>query len=147
MTVQSLWERTVLVIPIRVGLGIAWLVAARIAGAGSAPALLAFVVGTFGLMFAALNDPRSRLVHGEVEPLELPATATVAPHWRQGVAASFPSTVGVSILAAIAVVPQPVLAALLGGASAGLGLAALVSLPRIDRALFVDARSRVIYRR
>jgi hypothetical protein len=69
-----------------------------------------------------------------------------APHWRQLLAASLPSTVGVSVLAAIAAVPSPTLTALLGGISAGLGVAAAISIPAIDGSLAVDPRSNVVYR-
>jgi hypothetical protein len=147
VTVHSIRERALLVIPIRVALGLLWLVAARISGAERGPAILAFVIGLLGIVIAIFNDPRTRFVQGKVEPLELPADAVVAPAWRQALAAMLPSTVGVSVLAAIAVVPQPTLAALLGGVCAGLGVATLLSLSRIDRTLYVDPRSRVFYRR
>jgi hypothetical protein len=58
-----------------------------------------------------------------------------------------PSTVGVSILAAIALVPQPALAALLGGISAGLGIAALISVWSVDPTLYLDPTSGTVYRR
>jgi hypothetical protein len=146
LTVHSLRERTLLVIPIRIALGAVWLVAARLAGSGSAPALLAFAVGLLGITLAALNDPRRRFAHGDVEPLPLPPDAVVAPRLRQALGAMVPSTIGVSVLAAIALVPQPTLAALLGGVSAGLGLAALITVGRIDRALYADPKSGVVYR-
>jgi hypothetical protein len=147
MTVHSLRERTLLVIPARLVLGVVWLVAARLAGADRGPALLAFAVGMLALVFAAFNDPRARFASGEVEPIPLPEEATVAPRWRQLLDAMLPSTVGVSVLAAIALAPEPTLSALLGGVCAGLGVAALVMLPRVDRRLFVDPRTRVTYRR
>ena len=134
-------------IPIRVGLGVLWVVAARLIGLGTAPALLAFVVGLLGITFAALNDPRARFLVHEVDPVAAPPDAVVAPRWKQALAATMPSTVGVSILAAIALVPQPTLAALLGGVSAGLGLAALISVWTVDPSLYVEPRSRVVYRR
>ena len=61
MTLHSLRDRTLGVIPIRLGLGVALLGAARIAGAESGPALLAGVEA--GLAVAALLslsrvDPR-----------------------------------------------------------------------------------------
>lgn len=146
MTVHSLRGRTLLVIPIRVALGVVWLAAARLAGSGNAPALLAFAVGTLGITLAALNDPRARFAHGAVEPLPLPAGAAVASRPRQALAAMVPSTIGVSVLAAIALEPQPTLAALLGGVSAGLGLAALISVGRIDPSLYADPKSGVVYR-
>ena len=147
MTLHNYRERTLGVIPIRFALGAVWVVAARLLGLATAPALLAFAVGMLGITFAALNDPRARFRKQEVEPDEAPADAVVAPLWRQALAATMPSTVGVSILAAIALVPQPTLAALLGGVSAGLGLAALISVWSVDPSLYVDPKSRVVYRR
>jgi hypothetical protein len=147
VTLHSLRQRALLVAPIRLALGVVWLAAARLAGAGGAQAVLAFVVGALGIVLAAFVDPRARLAQGPLEPLEAPPDAVVAPRWRQALAATIPSTVGVSILAAIALAPQPTLAALLGGVSAGLGLAALIAAPSLDRALYVDPRSRVVYHR
>ena len=57
-----------------------------------------------------------------------------------------PSTLAVAALAAIALVPQPTLAALLAGVEAGLGVAAVLSLSRVDGTLYVDPRTRTIYR-
>jgi hypothetical protein len=144
---HSLRERTLLVIPIRIALGVVLLVAARLAGAASAPALLAFAIGLLGIVFVIFNDPRARLAHGSVEPLELPRDATVAPRWRQALGASVPSTIGVAVLALVALAPQPTLAALLAGVEAGLGLAALISLGRVDASLYVDPKSHAVYRR
>ncbi len=146
MTVHSLRTRALLVMPIRIVLGLIWLVAARWAGSESGPALLAFTIGALGIAFLVFNDPRSRFAHGDVEPLALPVDARVAPRWRQALTAMWPSTVGVSVLAAIAVAGRPTLAALLGGVSAGLGLAAGISLTRIDPGLYADPKTRVIYR-
>ena len=147
MTLHSLRDRTLGVIPIRLGLGVALLGASRLAGAQSGPALLAFVLGVFGITFVIFNDPRARFVQGTVEPLALPARAEIAPRWRQALAATMPSTVAVAVLAAIALVPQPTLAALLAGVEAGLGVAAVLSLSRVDGTLYVDPRTRMIYRR
>src|SRR5439155_27181737 len=134
-------------IPIRLGLGVVWLVAARLAGSSSGPALVAFALGAAGLTFLVFNDPRSRLAHGEVDPLPLPAEAAAAPWWRQAGAAMLPRTVGGSILTAVALAIDPTLAALLGGVCAGLGVAALLMLPRIPADLRVDPRTKIVYRR
>ncbi|MDP9286386.1 MAG: hypothetical protein M3P41_15730 [Actinomycetota bacterium] len=147
MTLHSYRERTLLVIPIRVALGAVWLVAARLVGLASAPALLAFAVGLLGITFAVLNDPRGRFRGEDAEPALAPPDAVVAARWRQAIAATMPSTVGVSILAAIALAPQPALAALLGGVSAGLGVAALISVWSVDPSLHVDPKSSIVYRR
>jgi hypothetical protein len=144
---HSYRDRTLGVIPIRLGLGLVLLGAARLAGAGSGPALLAFVVGVLGITFVIFNDPRARFLGRDVDPIDAPPDALVAPRWRQALAATLPSTVGVAVLACIALVPQPTLAALLAGVEAGLGVAALLSLGRIDPALYVDPHSNVVYRR
>jgi hypothetical protein len=146
VTLHNYRARTWGVIPIRVALGALWVVAALLRGLGLAPALLACAVGLFGITFAALNDPRSRFRRDE-EPLPAPRDAVVASRRRQALAATMPSTVGVSVLAAIALVPQPALAAFLGGISAGLGLAALIAVWSLDPGLYVDPKSRVVYRR
>jgi hypothetical protein len=146
LTVHSVRGRTLLVIPVRLGLGVVWLVAARIAGASSGPALVAFALGAAGLTFLAFNDPRARFARGEVEPLPLPSDAAVAPRWQQAVAAMLPSTVGISILAAVALVFDATLTALLGGVCAGLGVAALLTLPRLSADLHVDPRTKIVYR-
>ena len=147
MTVHSLRERTLLVIPIRVVLGAVLLVASLVAGAHRTGALLAFATGAVGIVFFLFNDPRSRFLPAGREPEPLPGTATIAPRWRQALAATFPSTIGVAVLALIALVPQPILAALLAGIEAGLGLAAALSLLRLDAELYVDPRSSAVYRR
>lgn len=147
MTVHSLRERTLLVIPIRIALGIALLVAARVAGRHDTGALLAFATGTFAIVFALFNDPRASFRHDAAEAPPLPHEATIAPRWRQAVAATIPSTIGVAVLAAVALVPEPTLAALLAGIEEGLGVAALIALLRIDPALYVDLRNQAVYRR
>ena len=128
-------------------LGVLLLVAARAAGARNGPALLAFVVGVFGIVFVIFNDPRARFLRRDVEPLEWPADAVVASWWRSALAASFPSTVGVTALALVAVPFRPVLAAQLAGVCAGLAVAAVLSLGRIDPSLHVDPKTDAVYRR
>jgi hypothetical protein len=147
MTVHSLRERTLLVIPIRIVLGVALFVAARIAGTHDTGEVLAFVTGLVGIVFFLFNDPRARLRRDEGEALPLPDGATVAPRWRQALAATIPSTIGVAVLAVIALFSEATLGALLAGIEAGLGVAAALSLLRVDPALYVDPRSRVVYRR
>jgi hypothetical protein len=147
VTVESLRLRLLLVAPLRLVLSGAFLAAARAAGATSGPALLAFVGGAFGVAFLAWSDPRARFLPASGEPTELPADASVAPAWRHAVHASLPSTVGVSFLAAVALLFQPTLTALLAGVLAGLGVAALVAAYGIDSRLFLDPRTRAVFRR
>jgi hypothetical protein len=139
-------RRALLVAPIRLALAVVWLVAARIAGAGSTPALLAFATGLAGFVFLAFNDPRAAFRTG-AEPKPAPLDSTIARPLRQALEATVPSTVGVSVLAAIAVVPYPVLAAFLGGVSAGLGVGGLAAAWGTDPALLVEPRSGAVYLR
>jgi hypothetical protein len=147
VTVESLRLRLLLVGPLRLVLSGAFLVAARAAGATSRPALLAFVGGAFGVAFLAWSDPQARFFPASREPGELPADARVAPAWLHAVHASLPSTAGVSLLAAVALVFQPTLTALLAGVLAGLGVAALVAAYGIDSRLYLDPRTRAVFRR
>jgi hypothetical protein len=50
------------------------------------------------------------------------------------------------VLAVVAVFARPVLGALLAGVCAGLGLASLISLTRIDPRLYSDPKTHVVYR-
>jgi hypothetical protein len=91
-----------------------------------------FAIGAVGCAFALVADPRSRLLHANREPAPYPEGAVLdsSPHhlWS----ALLPSTLGVNILAAVAIAPQPELTAILGGISAGLGLASLLSLRAVS---------------
>lgn len=146
LTLHSLRDRSLYVAPIRIGLGIAWLVASRVAGSPGNGAVLAFAGGAFAIVFFLFNDPRGRFVR-RGEPRPAPEGAPVAGPLRQAVAATVPSTVGVSVLAAVAVSFQPTLSALLGGISAGLGVAGALYALRADPSLYVEPRSGVVYRR
>ncbi|HET7137034.1 MAG TPA: hypothetical protein VFI04_01655 [Gaiellaceae bacterium] len=146
MRLHSLRDRALYVTPIRLGLGLAWVAVARLAGAPAAGSLLAFAGGAFVTVFTLYNDPRARFLPRR-EPEPAPAGAPVAGRLRQAFAATLPSTAGVSVLAAISLGFQPTLAALLGGVSAGLGLAGGLYALRADPSLYVDPRSGVVYRR
>jgi len=114
---------------VRIALGVALLLVAIAAGAPSGPGALAFVAGAGVVAFAALVDRRGLLLQGDVEPESLPAGAVQETPWRVVAAAAYPSTLGVSVLAVIALVAgRDVLAALLGGVVAGLGVASGVGL-------------------
>jgi hypothetical protein len=146
MRLHSLRDRALYVAPIRVALGAVWLVAARLAGSPATGALLAFAGGAFAIVFTLFNDPRSRfLSRGEAK--EAPGDVVVASRVRQALHATLPSTAGVSVLAAVSLAFQPTLSALLGGISAGLGIAGALYALRADPALYVEPKSGVVYRR
>jgi hypothetical protein len=114
---------------VRLLLGGMLLVAAIAAGAVANRALLAFVVGAGVVAFAALADRRGLLIGADVDPDPLPDDVVFESDLRTVARAAYPSTVGVSVLALIALVAnQDLLAALLGGAVAGLGVASAVGL-------------------
>jgi hypothetical protein len=146
MTLHSLRDRALYVTPIRLTLGLVWFVVAREAGAPGTGGLLAFAGGAFVTVFSLYNDPRAGFLR-QREPKAPPADASVAGPVRQALHATLPSTAGVSALAAIALVFQPTLTALLGGVSAGLGIAGGLYALRADPSLYVEPRSGVLYRR
>jgi hypothetical protein len=147
VTVESLRLRLLLVAPLRLALGALGLAAARAAGGSWGRLLIAFGAGAFAIVFLASNDPRTRFRGGTGEPEPLPADASVAPAWLHVVHAAVPSTVGVSILAAVTLAFNPTLAALLAGILAGLGLAALLAAYAIGGRLYLDPRRRVVFRK
>jgi hypothetical protein len=120
--------------PIRLGLGLAGLGAAAVVGRPG-PALLAFGVGTLGAAIALSADPRySRDRLGEVPPL--PPGPRYASRLEIAVAGVFPSTAGVAVLTAIALLFDATLAGLLAGVLAGMaasGFIAWINLDTIER--------------
>lgn len=146
MTVHSLRWHSIYVAPVRLGLGFAWLFGARLAGANAASALLAFVSSAIFFVFLALNDPRARFLP-KPEPQPLPPGAQIASPVRQALASLVPSTLGLSILAAIVVVPKPVLGAVLGGITAGLGVGGILHAYFADPDIFFDRGTGAVYRR
>jgi hypothetical protein len=146
VTVESVRLRLLLVAPLRLVLGIVLLGMARAVGGASGPMLVAFGVGAFAMAFLVPNDPRARFRRGPGEPADLPADAIVAPAWRHAVHAALPSTVGVSILAVVTLAFAPTLTALLAGILVGLGLAAGLAAYGMDAAIYVDPRTRSVFR-
>jgi len=147
MLVESVRLRLALIAPLRLALSIVWLVAARADGARSGATLLALIAGAFASAFLITNDPFARVRKTPDKVTELPAGATVATPWLHVVHAALPSTVGVSVLAAIALLFQPTLTALLAGLLAGMGVASLVALYGIDGRLYLDPRTGGVFRK
>jgi hypothetical protein len=147
VTVESLRLRLLLIAPLRLVLSAVWVVAARVDGARSSTTLIAFVAGAFASAFLVANDPFARFRRNPGKAAGLPAGATVAPAWLHVVHAAVPSTFGVSVLAAISLLLQPALTALLAGLLAGMGVAALVAVYGIDGRLYLDPRTGGVFRR
>jgi hypothetical protein len=127
--VTAVRRRLILITPVRIVLGLALV---GVAFGGDAPArsvVLAFLVGAVFIALAALADRRVLLLRPPREPEPLPFDSVPEADWRIALEAAVPSTVGVSVLAAVALAAgNEVLGALLGGAVAGMGIASAVSL-------------------
>jgi hypothetical protein len=147
VTVESIRLRLLLIGPIRLVLAIVLLVAARAAGGSSTGTLVAFAAAALAMAFLLPNDPRARFRRAQDEPAELPADACVAPVWQHAAHAALPSTVGVTVLAAVILPFRPTLAALLAGILAGLGLAALYAAYGYDDRLYVEPRRQLVFRK
>jgi hypothetical protein len=147
VTVESVRLRLLLVAPLRLVLAAGWLGAAYVVGGRTGATLISFVAGAFAMAFLVPNDPRARFRRAPAEPAELPAGASVAPAWLHAFHAALPSTVGVSVLAAVALAFQPALTALLAGIIAGLGLVAALRAYEIDDRLYLDPRTGSLFRR
>ncbi len=91
--------------------------------------MLAFALGLAGGTLFVVADPRRRWGGGgpEAEPIELPAGAEEEEWWRTAIRASYPSTLGLAVLAVISVKFSAVLVGVLAGVIGGLGVAGLVA--------------------
>jgi hypothetical protein len=147
MLVESVRLRLALIAPLRLALSAVWLVAARADGAPSGATLIALGAGAFASAFLVTNDPFARFKKSPDKVAELPVGSNVAPAWLHVVHAALPSRVGVSVLAAIALLFQPALTALLAGLLAGMGVASLVALCGIDGRLYLDPRTGGVFRK
>jgi hypothetical protein len=126
MTLARISRQALLIAPVRIVLGLVGLAVSVLLGEGTTPALLAFVIGTFGTAFAVVADRRGGIFAPRSDPEPAPPDAALESAVELVRHAVLPSTVGVAVLAAIAFAAgQNGLGALLSGALAGLGLAAL----------------------
>jgi hypothetical protein len=147
MLVESIRLRLVLIAPLRLALGIVWVVLARVDGARSGAALIAFIAGAFASAFLVTNDPLGRFRKTPGRAAELPADATVAPAWLHALHAAIPSTAGISVLAALTLLFQPALTALLAGLLTGMGVVALLAVYGMDGRLYLDPRTGGVFRK
>jgi hypothetical protein len=85
--------------------------------------VLAFALGALGGAIFVLNDPRRRFVRaGQVVSEE--------QWWRTALRGTYPSTLGLAVLTGIALAFSPILAAVLAGIIAGLGIAGVTAALR-----------------
>ena len=111
--------------------GLAGLAAAIALGLDRTVAMLGFAFGAIVLLVSVLADPRRRFLASDQEPQPVPSDARYDSKAELALSAIFPSTVGVGVLMAIALAFDRTLAAVLAGALAGMGLAAVEGAVRI----------------
>ena len=110
---------------VRLSLGASALAGAYLAGVERAPGAAGFAFGAGITAITLLSDRRSLLLERPT-PEPIPADAE-HERWQRYVAAGlFPSTIGVSMLAVVALAFEPVLSAVLAGVLAGMGAAGAV---------------------
>ena len=114
-------------VPVRGALALAGLAGARALGVALGPALGLFAFGTGLVLFPLLTSRRRRLFWAAVaEATPLDGPASVESRLRTTIRAAYPSTIGLTILMAIALAADPELAAFLAGTLAALGLGAAI---------------------
>lgn len=142
-------------------LGLLLVLVAGAVGARAASAAVAFGAAAVIATVFVLQDPRRRPLGralGQVPErpsTELPPGAVVESSAQMIRGMLFPSTIGLTLLAAVALAAgRPVLAAILAGCLAGLGVAALArgglllaEERRRGVALLADRRTRRLYER
>jgi hypothetical protein len=119
---------SLLIVPVRLGLALAGLLGARLLGVdpGESLALFGLGAGLFFITMLAKSRPRSRFWQyvGEAKTFE-PGTHVEA--WPRTLArAAYPSTIGVSVLTAIALPIDARLAAVMAGLLGGMALGGLM---------------------
>ena len=111
---------------IRLALAALGLAGSILAGTDGAAAGVALALGA-GICALALVTDRRWLLLGKPTAGPLPEEARRAPLTRAVASGLLPSTVGVAVLAAASLAFQPILAAVLAGILAGMGIVGLVS--------------------
>jgi hypothetical protein len=145
--------QALLIAALRLALAAAGVAAAVARGVDRGPAvgLVAFGAGLVPFSAYAGGRPhREARRFGEAQPA--PEDFRVESRLRALAAATYPSTIGLTVLTVIALWPQPPLAAFLAGILAGLGVMALVGLTRLSSwergrrsRFFVEPKSEQVF--
>lgn len=119
--------QALLIIPVRLGLAAAGFAAARLLGVAPGTAVALFAFGT-GIVLFTLQLTRKRrlfwLAVAEAKPVD--ATRAVQSRLRTTLRATYPSTIGLTVLMVIALALDPELGAFLAGTIASLGFGATI---------------------
>jgi hypothetical protein len=118
-------RQALLVAPVRIALGVAGVLAAVSIDLSAGTAVAEAGLGA-GLTIFTLVAPGGRRRPERLRPPARPPAQGRQPWWRVLAVAMFPSTYGVAVLTAIALVFNRDLAAFLAGVLLGMGAAALV---------------------
>ncbi len=116
----------------RLALGIGGLAATTARGVDPGPAVGLFAFGALILLLTVYGGDRRRrtaLKLGTPDPL--PADARIESRSHALVRAAYPSTIGLTVLTAVALWPRPDLAAFLAGILGGLGVMSFVGAARL----------------
>ena len=136
--------QALLIATVRLVLASAGLAASIAAGLERGAAASLFACGAVILLLAVYGgDRRRRSAIRFQDPEPVPSGAHVEPRSRALVRAAYPSTIGLTALIAIALWPQPGLAALLAGILGGLGGMSIAGALRLG-AWERDRRARIL---
>jgi hypothetical protein len=146
-------EQALLIAGLRLALALAGAVAAAARGVDRGAVLALLAVGSFALLLAVYGGDRRRRSELKFEePQPVPADARFVGKARTLAHAAYPSTLGLAALIAIALWPQPALAALLAGLLAGLAAMSLIGLTRLTSweaargtRFYVDPHTDTVY--
>jgi hypothetical protein len=119
--------QALLVIPVRLGLAAVGFAAARLLGVAPGTALALFAFGTAIVLFTLQLTRKRRLFWlavAEAKPVD--GARPVQSRLRTTLWATYPSTIGLTVLMAIALAFDPELGAFLAGTIASLGLGAVL---------------------
>jgi hypothetical protein len=124
--------QALLIAAVRLVLGLGGLAVAIARGVEPGPAIGLFALGALIVLLAVYGgDRRHRSALRFATPDPVPSDARIESRGRGLARAAYPSTIGLTALTAIALWPQPGLAALLAGILGGLGVMSLVGAARL----------------
>lgn len=145
--------QALLIAALRLALAAAGVAAAVARGVDRAPAVGLVAFGAGLVLFSVYAGGRpQRAARRFADAQQAPEDFRVESRLRALAAATYPSTIGLTVLMVISLVPQPPLAAFLAGILAGLGAMALVGLARLSvwererrSRFFVEPKSEQVY--
>lgn len=137
-------QQALLIAALRGALAVAGIGAAIARGVQLGPALGLAAFGAAIVLLSIYGGGRpARSAARFADPEPAPSGARMQRPWRGLAEAAYPSTIGLAVLTAIALWPQPPLAAFLAGILAGLAAMSLVGFARLT-ALEHARRSRIL---